>query len=83
MNDSIPEELIEKKIYLIRGYKVMIDKDLAYLYGVETKVFNRAVKRNSDRFPPDFIFQLTKKEAEPLRFQIGTSKTSGQKAQKH
>jgi hypothetical protein len=77
MTDIISQELIEKKIYMIRGYKVMIDKDLADLYEVETKIFNRAVKRNSDRFLPDFMFQLTKKEAESLRFQIGTSKTSG------
>jgi len=77
MTDIIPQEIIEKKIYMIRGYKVMIDKDLADLYEVETKIFNRAVKRNSDRFLPDFMFQLTKKEAESLRFQIGTSKTSG------
>ncbi len=60
MSDIIPHELIEKKIYLFRGYKVMIDKDLADLYHVETKIFNRAVKRNIDRFPLDFMFQLTK-----------------------
>ncbi len=77
MKQIIPNEYLEKRIYLVRGQKVMIDKDLAELYGVETKMFNRAVKRNSDRFPPDIMFQLTKEEAESLRFQIGTSKISG------
>ena len=71
--DLIPSEKIEKAIYLIRGEKVMLDRDLALLYGVETKVLNRAVKRNLQRFPPDFMFQLTTKEAESLRCQIGTS----------
>jgi len=77
MTEIIPQEILEKKIYLIRQQKVMIDRNLAELYEVETKVFNRTVKRNSDRFPPDFMFQLTKEEEESLRFQIGTSKTSG------
>lgn len=66
-------EKIEKAIYLIRGEKVMLDRDLALLYGVETKLLNRAVKRNPQRFPPDFMFQLTPEEAEILRCQIGTS----------
>ncbi len=57
--DLIPSEKIEKAIYLIRGEKVMLDRDLALLYGVETKVLNRAVKRNLLRFPLDFMFQLT------------------------
>ncbi|HYX31053.1 MAG TPA: ORF6N domain-containing protein, partial [Pyrinomonadaceae bacterium] len=55
----IPIERIEKAIYLIRGEKVMLDRDLALLYGVETKMLNRAVKRNLKRFPLDFMFQLT------------------------
>lgn len=55
----------------------MLDKDLADLYGIETKAFNKAVKRNKDRFPQDFMFQLTKDEVELLRFQIGTSKRTG------
>jgi phage regulator Rha-like protein len=77
MNEIIPQEVVESKIYIIRGQKVMLDADLADLYEVETKLFNRAVKRNIDRFPSDFMFQLTKEEVEPLRFQIGTSKISG------
>ena len=71
--DLIPSERIEKAIYLIRGEKVMLDRDLASLYGVETKVLNRAVKRNLRRFPLDFMFQLTAEEADLLRCQIGTS----------
>ena len=64
---------IENKIYEIRSQKVMLDFDLAELYEVETRVMNQAVKRNKDRFPQDFMFQLTTEEAESLRFQIGTS----------
>lgn len=60
---------IQNRIYEIRGLRVMLDKDLAALYDVETKVFNQAVKRNIDRFPADFMFQLTKPEWESLRFQ--------------
>jgi len=71
--DLIVNEKIEKAIYLIRGEKVMLDRDLAGLYGVETKVLNRAVKRNLQRFPLDFMFQLTAEEVENLRCQIGTS----------
>jgi len=71
--DLIPGERIEKAIYLIRGEKVMLDRDLALLYEVETKALNRAVKRNLQRFPPDFMFQLTVEEADRLRCQIGTS----------
>ena len=65
MKDSslIPVERIEKAIYFIRGEKVMLDRDLADLYSVPTKVFNQAVKRHRDRFPPDFMFQLTMQEA--------------------
>jgi ORF6N domain-containing protein len=66
-------EGIEEKIYLIRGQKVMLDNDLALIYGVETKMLNRAVKRNLNRFPTDFMFQLTDEETKLLRFQIGTS----------
>ena len=58
-----------------RGEKVILDADLARIYGVETKAFNRAVKRNADRFPPDFVFQLSRKEFNSLRFQFGTLKT--------
>ena len=66
-------ESIEKAIYLIRGEKVMLDRDLAFLYGVETGALNRAVKRNLQRFPPDFMFQLTTDESDFLRCQIGIS----------
>ena len=72
--DLIAIERIEHAIYLIRGEKVMLDRDLASLYGVETKVLNRAVKRNLRRFPSDFMFQVTTDEADVLRCQIGTSK---------
>ena len=64
MKALVPIEVIEKKIFLLRGQKVMLDKDLAELYGVSTKVLNQAVKRNLDRFPEDFMFQLTKEEAD-------------------
>ncbi|MCC7304735.1 MAG: ORF6N domain-containing protein, partial [Alphaproteobacteria bacterium] len=68
----IPAERIASRIYLIRGQKVMLDADLAELYGVATKVLNQAVKRNSERFPEDFMFRLTLKEAESLRSQFVT-----------
>jgi hypothetical protein len=71
--DLATSDRIEKAIYLIRGEKVMLDRDLALLYEVETKVLNRAVKRNLQRFPSDFMFQLTAEEAGILRCQIGTS----------
>jgi hypothetical protein len=70
----IPVERIEKTILLIRGQKVMLDADLAELYGVETGALNRAVKRNIQRFPEDFMFQITIEEAERLRCQTGISK---------
>lgn len=66
-------EVIQEKIHEIRGARVMLDSDLAALYGVETKVLNRAVKRNAERFPERFMFQLTNQELANLRFQIGTS----------
>ena len=69
---------IEDKILLIKGHKVMLDSDLALLYGVETFNLNKAVKRNMERFPKDFMFQLTKEEAEALRFQIGILKPENQ-----
>ncbi|MEQ1887352.1 MAG: ORF6N domain-containing protein [Bryobacteraceae bacterium] len=70
-------EMIERRIYLIRGTKVMLDSDLADLYQVETKALNRAVRRNVVRFPEDFMFQLSEEEAESLRCQIGTSNGRG------
>jgi len=71
---SVPIEKISGKIYLIREQKVMLDRDLAELYEVETKQLKRAVKRNIDRFPKDFMFELTKNELESWRYQFGTSK---------
>ena len=65
-------EVIERKILLIRGLKVMLDSHLARLYGVETKILKRAVRRNMDRFPPDFMFALSREEQEILRSQFGT-----------
>ena len=73
MSDQAPFK-ISKKIFLVRRHRVMFDSDLANLYGVETKSLNRAVRRNQTRFPEDFMFQLTEKETEFLRYQIGTSK---------
>jgi phage regulator Rha-like protein len=75
MKDIIPKEIVEKKIYLIRGQKVMIDSDLAELYGVETKVLLQAVKRNISRFPEDFLFHLNNRELIRLRSQSVTSKS--------
>ena len=78
MNEMmIPEELILSKIYLIRGIKVMLDMDLAELYGVETKQLKRAVRRNEKRFPPDFMFELVQEELENLRSHFGTSSWGG------
>jgi hypothetical protein len=69
----IPPERIERAILLVCGQKVMLDADLTALYGVETKMLVRAVKRNISRFPPDFMFQLDKEEFDNLRFHFGTS----------
>jgi hypothetical protein len=79
MNDLqiLPDESIINKIYIIREKKVMIDRDLAELYGVETRVLNQAVKRNLNRFPDDFMFQLTDDEFKNLRSQIVTSSWGG------
>jgi hypothetical protein len=76
----VPVERIEQAILLIRGHKVMLDADLAVLYGVETKALNRAVKRNIERFPDDFMFQLTEDEVAILRRQFGTSNSEGTSA---
>ncbi|MFN8208567.1 MAG: ORF6N domain-containing protein [Bacteroidales bacterium] len=78
MNESIktvaiPDDLVMSKIYIIRGVKVMLDRDLAELYGVETKYLKRQVKRNMIRFPDDFMFELTGQEFNDWRCQIGTS----------
>jgi hypothetical protein len=76
-NLIIPEETITDKIYIIRNQKVMLDKDLATLYGVETRVLNQAVKRNIGRFPDDFMFEISKVEFDNLISQIVTSSWGG------
>jgi hypothetical protein len=73
----IPDEIIMNKIFLIRDMKVMLDKDLAELYGVSTGNLNKAVNRNIKRFPDDFMFRLAKQEFDNLIFQIGTSSWGG------
>ncbi len=73
----VAEQKILNKIYVIRGEKVMLDRDLAEMYGVETKVFNQSVKRNLERFPKDFMFTLTAKEYDNLKSQIATSSWGG------
>jgi hypothetical protein len=73
----IPLETVAKKIIWVRGLKVMLDRDLAALYGVETKNLNKAVTRNLARFPDDFMFRLTKDEFNDLRFHFGTSRWGG------
>lgn len=70
---EITAKKIEKMIYVMRGQKVMLDSDLAELYEVETKMLKRAVRRNIERFPDDFMFELTKEELENWRYQFGTS----------
>lgn len=72
MNELVPAEAVASKIYLIRGQKVILDADLAELYGVETKQLKRQVRRNNDRFPEDFMFVLTRAEYNLLRSQSGT-----------
>ena len=70
---NLADEIVMAKIYVIRGIRVMLDKDLAELYQVETKQLKRAVRRNSGRFPDDFMFELSLKEFDNLRYQFGTS----------
>jgi hypothetical protein len=77
MKALISMSVLEETIFLIRGQKVMLDVDLAELYGVSTKVLNQAVKRNIDRFPKDFMFQLNEKEADNMRSQIVTASDLG------
>jgi len=77
MKDFIATERIEKCILLLRGQKVILDKDLAALYGVSTKNLNKAVSRNLDRFPADFMFQMDLQEVINLKFQFGTSSWGG------
>jgi hypothetical protein len=73
----LPDEIVLAKIHYIRKQKIMLDRDLAKLYGVPTKVLNQAVKRHLKRFPKDFMFQLTENELESLRSQFVTSKKGG------
>ncbi len=80
---ELTEDVISKKTYVIRTQKVMLDSDLAKLYAVETKVFNQAVKRNIERFPSDFMFQLTEEEYRNLRSQIVTSSWGGRRTLPH
>jgi phage regulator Rha-like protein len=72
----LPDEVIISKIYNIRGIKVLLDRDLAELYEVDTKQLKRAVRRNIDRFPEDFMFELSKEELADWRYQFGTSKSA-------
>ncbi len=73
----ITETTIKNYIYIIRGQQVILDSDLAMIYQVETKAFNQAVKRNEERFPKEFCFQLTREEYNALRSQVVTSKGKG------
>jgi len=73
----IPQKRIEQSILLLRGQKVLLDKDLAEMYGVKTRDLNKAVQRNRDRFPMDFMFQLTQEEFKNLMFHFGTSRWGG------
>ena len=77
MKSLVPIEVIEKKILLIGGKKVILDKDLAALYSVTTGNLNKAVNRNRDRFPEDFMVQLTDEEFNDLKFHFGTSSWGG------
>ena len=74
MTTTVPIERITSKIYLIRNQKIILDRDLAELYGVETRVLKQAVRRNIKRFPLDFMFELTSEEEQALRSQIVTLK---------
>ena len=77
MNVVYPSERIEQTILVLRGHKIMLDRDLAAMYGVSTRDLNRAVSRNLDRFPHDFMLQLTRSEFSDLKFQFGTSSWGG------
>jgi phage regulator Rha-like protein len=72
-SNKLTSDQLDRLIYEVRGERVMLDSDLASIYGVETKALNRAVKRNRDRFPKDFLFQLSEAEWKNLRYQIGAS----------
>jgi len=76
-NEKISAEIVATKILLVRGRKVILDRDLAQLYGVKTKELNQAVQRNLERFPSDFMYQLTQEEVVNLKSQIVTSSWGG------
>jgi len=78
-DELVPVELIENKIYMIRGQKVMLDRDLAELYGVDTGYLNRQVRHNTDRFPGDFMFQLSNEEYENLKCKLCISSWGGRR----
>ena len=77
MKSLIPVEVIDKRIYYIRNHKIMLDSDLAKIYGIPTHRLNETVKRNRDRFPEDFMFQITKDEQQALISQNAISKKQG------
>ena len=77
MSVVFPSERIEQTILLLRGHKIILDRDLAAMYGVSTRDLNKAVSRNLDRFPDDFMLQLTRSEFNDLKFQFGTSSWGG------
>ncbi len=76
---TVNENLVISKIYLVRGQKVMLDEDLSEMYGLETRRLNEQVKRNIERFPQDFMFQLTDKKFENLKSQFATSSWGGRR----
>ena len=77
MSAVFPSERIEQTILLLRGHKIILDRDLAAMYGVSTRDLNKAVSRNLDRFPDDFMLQLTRSEFNDLKLQFGTSSWGG------
>ena len=77
MSAVFPSERIEQTILLLRGHRIILDRDLAAMYGVSTRDLNKAVSRNLDRFPDDFMLQLTRAEFNDLKFQFGTSSWGG------
>lgn len=77
MSVQVPRERIEQRILMIRGHKIILDRDLAAMYGVTTRDLNKAVSRNLERFPEDFMLQLTRSEFNNLKFQFGTSSWGG------
>jgi hypothetical protein len=77
MSAVFPSERIEQTILLLRGHKIILDRDLAAMYGVSTRDLNKSVSRNLDRFPDDFMLQLTRAEFNDLKFQFGTSSWGG------